>query len=257
MTESFDSGLLAGMIQKQGIDPAVVAMLNNNGGFGGNNAWIIIFFILLMGRGGFGGLNGTGLEDIAKNSTVINEANYTRLLDAITTQGTRQEVAIGDLATSIGASVGDVKTALAGVDKALALSNGDIKSAIQSCCCNVRQEILSTSNATNLAMANQHADVVNHIQQTRYLIQAQGSAQDAMIAQKFADQNAYLAEQFCQIKNREDTRQITDLQQKLADAKQAANTQAILAAVAAKDTLAVSGTSNSTAGTWTGTGTLS
>jgi hypothetical protein len=256
MTEQFDSGLLAGMLQKQGVDPAVVAMMNNNGGFGGNNAWIVIFFILLMGRGGFGGLNGTGLEDIAKNSTVINESNYTRLLDAISTQGTRQEVAIGDLANSLGASIGDVKTALASVDKAIALSNGDLKSAVQSCCCNIRQEILSTSNATNLAMTNQHADTVNQIQQTRYLIQAQGSAQDAMIAQKFADQNAYLAEQFCQIKSREDGRQITDLQQKLADAKAAANTQAIIAAVSAKDTLAVSGTVSTTAGTWTGTGSL-
>ncbi len=267
MGESFDSGLLAGMLQKQGVDPGMLALLKDDNGFGnGNGMWILVLFLLILGRGN--GFFGGNAEDVAKNSTLVNEANYTRLMDAISTQGTRQEVAIGDLATSVGCNFGDVKAALAGVDKSLALAQGDIKSAIQSCCCNIRTEVQASQNAiqsqmakcccdTNLNIERQGSQTRADIQDVRYLIQASQAAQDNLIQSQFASQNAYLADQFCQIKGREDQREIQALRDKLTEQREAANTLSILNAIANRDTVSVSGSLNTTAGTWTGTGSVS
>lgn len=235
MGDSFDSGLLTGMMR-------------NGDGFGNNNL-VLILLLLIMGRGGWQGCG--DMRDVARESTLINESNYGRLMDALSAQGIRQEGAISQLAQSLNCDIGQVKQALCGVDKAIALSNGDLKSAIQSCCCNVRQEIAQASAKTDLELVRGFGDVKSDIQATRYLVTAQGAAQDAMIAQKFADQNAYLASQFCEIKNREDQREIIALRQALADAKASANKNEILAAIGAPK--AVAGTLDTTAGTWAGT----
>lgn len=45
-------GLIASLLQKQGLDPnMVMAMMNNRGGFGGEGGWFmwIIFLSFLMG----------------------------------------------------------------------------------------------------------------------------------------------------------------------------------------------------------------
>lgn len=235
MGDSFDSGLLTGMMR-------------NGNDFGGNN-FALILLLLIMGRGGWQGCG--EMRDVARESTLINESNYGRLMDALSAQGIRQENAISQLAQSFGCEVGQIKSALASVDKAIALSNGDLKSAIQSCCCNVRQEIAQASAKTDLELVRGFGDVKQDIQATRYLVTAQGAAQDAMIAQKFSDQNAYLASQFCEIKNREDAREIQALRQALADAKASANKNEILAAILAPKS--VGGTLSTTAGTWAGT----
>ena len=201
MGDSFESGLMTGMMR-------------NGGDFGGNNLSLIIL-LLLLGRGGWQGCG--EMRDVAKESTLINESNYGKLMDALSAQGIRQENAIGQLAQSFNCDIGQVKQALCGVDKAIALSNGDLKSAIQSCCCNVRQEIASASAKTDLEIVKGFGDVKQDIQATRYLITAQGSAQDNLIQSKFAEQNAYLAEKFCEIKNREDAREIQYLRDRLAE----------------------------------------
>ena len=268
MSESFDSGALMGMLANKGVDPAMLACMNN-GGFGGNNGWLVLLFLIILGgRGGFGNWGDAGLNDIAKNSTVVNEANYGRLMDAIGQQGIRQENAISQLATQFNCKCSDIQMALAGVDKQIAVSAGDIraavgavstqivasegslKNAIQQCCCNIGRSIDQASAKTDLELCKGFGDVKSDIQATRYLITAQGAAQDAMIAQKFADQNAYLAEKFCEIKNREDQREIQALRDKLAEKDR----DKILAAV--MGTKSVSGTLSSSAGTWSGTSTI-
>lgn len=258
MAEDYASGLLTGLMKNSGVDPGLLALMNDKDhdhGFGdGAGWWVLILFFLILGGGR--GMFGANAEDVAKNSTVINEANYTRLMDALNTQGSRQEMAIGNLANSIGCDIGAVKSALAGLDKNLALTQGDIKSAIQNCCCNIRTEMQSLNAQTNLVNAQNHNDIVQRIQDTRYLISTQGAAQDASIAQRFADQNAYLAQQFCAIKNREDQREIQQLRDKLQEQREQANTLAILNAISNKDTVTtkLTGTLNSTAGTWEGSG---
>ena len=247
--ESYDSGLLAGLLSKQGIDPGILAMLNNkDGGMLGDNGLVLLFLILLLGgNGGFFGNRGAPGDVAGVDRTVVNEANYSRLLDAV--GGNRS--AIEGLAQTLNCDVNAIQTALAGVDKALAVNQGSVINAIQSCCCNVQNKVQECCCQTNLNIERQGCQTRSDIQETRFLISNQFAAQTALMQQLACDNRSYLADQFCQIKSREDQREIQALRDKLADAKSDARMVAILAAVNGKDT--VSGTLDTTAGTWAGT----
>lgn len=246
--ESYDSGLLAGMLSKQGIDPGVLALLDRNGrdGTWGDSGLVILFLILILGFGNGGyGRNGAMGPALATENTVVNEANYTRLLDAIGTQGTRQEMAISQLSQTLHCDKNAIQGALASLDKQLAVNQGSVINAIQSCCCNMQSKLQECCCQTNL-----------NIERTGNALHNAILTQSNIIQEKFCAQNAYLAEQFCQIKNREDQREIQALRDRLAEQRDVANTLAILNAIQNKDTIAttVSGTINATAGTFTGTG---
>ena len=266
MGESFDSGLLAGMLNRQGIDPGIVAMLNDRrdrGDWGGDGGMLILLFLIILmgGNGGFWNRNGAdGVAGVDR--TVVNEANYSRMLDAI--GGNREAVA--QLAQTLNCDSNAIQSALAGVDKQLAVNQGSIVNAIQSCCCNIRTEVQQTQNAiqsqlascccdTNRNIERQGCQTRSDIQDTRYLIQATQSAQDNLIQAQFASQNAYLAQEFNSIKQREDQREIQALRDKLAEQRDTANTLAILNAIQGKDSIAFQGTAGSTA--FSGTGSLS
>lgn len=266
MGENFDSGMLAGLLSKQGVDPGIVAMLNDrtrDGNWGdGGGCWIILLFLFLLGMGGNGwGRNGFNNVD-GVDRTVVNEANYSRMLDAI--GGNRE--AISQLAQTLNCDCNTVQSALAGVDKQLAVNQGSIINAIQSCCCNIRTEVQSTQNAiqsqmakcccdTNLNIERQGCQTRQDIQDVRFLIQSTASAQDNLVQGLFNAQNQYLADQFCQIKSREDAREIQALRDKLSEQRDNANTLAILNAIANKDAISFQGTAGATA--FTGTGSLS
>lgn len=266
MGENFNSGMLAGLLSKQGVDPGIVAMLNDrtrDGNWGdGGGCWIILLFLFLLGMGGNGwGRNGFNNVD-GVDRTVVNEANYSRMLDAI--GGNRE--AISQLAQTLNCDCNTVQSALAGVDKQLAVNQGSIINAIQSCCCNIRTEVQSTQNAiqsqmakcccdTNLNIERQGCQTRQDIQDVRFLIQSTASAQDNLMQGLFNAQNQYLADQFCQIKSREDAREIQALRDKLSEQRDNANTLAILNAIANKDAISFQGTAGATA--FTGTGSLS
>lgn len=247
--ESYDSGLLAGMLSKQGIDPGVLALLDrdrDNGALG-DNGLVLLFLILLLGGGNGFGFGNRGAGDVAGvDRTVVNEANYSRLLDAI--GGNRE--AIAGLAQSLNCDVQAINTALCGVDKQLAINQGSIINAVQSCCCNLQSKIDECCCRTNHNIERMGCDLRQGQQETRFLISNQFAAQTQLMQQLACDNRAYLADQFCQIKTREDAREIQSLRDKLADAKSDARMVAILAAVNGKDT--VSGTLDTTAGTWQG-----
>lgn len=257
MTEGFDSGMLAGLLSNHGVDPGILALMNDcrhDGNWGGNNGGFLILFLLLIlmgGRNGFG-LNNGDLGGVAGvDRTVVNEANYAQMMDAI--RGNRD--ATERLASTLNCDVNQLQMALCGVDKQLAINHGDIINAVQSCCCNVRTEIMQSQNAiqsqmakcccdTNLNIERQANDLRSQIQETRFLIQTTDAATRQMIQQQFCDQNAYLADQFCDIKLREDARQIQDLRDKLEEARADARTASILAAV--NGTKCISGTYDTT-----------
>lgn len=255
MGENFDSGMLAGLLSKQGVDPGIVAMLNDrtrDGNWGdGGGCWIILLFLFLLGMGGNGwGRNGFNNVD-GVDRTVVNEANYSRMLDAI--GGNRE--AISQLAQTLNCDCNTIQNALAGVDKQLAVNNGDMKAAVQSCCCNLANQIQSTSCQTQRMIENQGCQTRSAIQDNRYLIQSTASAQDNLLMGLFNAQNQYLANEFCAIKSREDQREIQSLRDKLSEQRDNANTLAILNAIANKDSIAFQGTAGATA--FTGTGSLS
>ncbi len=259
MGEGFDSGALMGMLANKGIDPGVVAMLNDrtrNGGWGEDGgSWIILLFLFLLGMGGngFWGNRDGNIDGVDR--TVVNEANYSRLLDAVSTNGTRQEMAISQLAQSLNVNNNAIASALAGIDKSLAVNNGDFKSAIQSCCCSIQNKVGECCCQTNL-----------NIERTGNTLSTQLSAHNYNMASQFAAQTALMQAQHCELQNqmtagfnaiqlREDQREIQQLRDLLSQQRDSANTNAILAAIANKDTIAVSGTAGTT--TFSGTGTLS
>ena len=250
--ESFDSGLLTGMLSKQGVDPSIIALLDrdrNNGTLGDNGLVLLFLILLLGGRNGFGfggnGVDGLGVAGVDR--TVVNEANYSRLLDAIA--GNRG--AIEGLAHSLNCDSNAIQSALCGLDKQLALTQGSITSAIQSCCCNLQSKIDECCCRTNLNIERMGNGIERGLQENRFLISNQFSAQTQLMQQLACDNRSYLAEQFCQIKEREDAREIQNLRDKLENAKADARMVAILSAINGKDT--VNGTLNTTAGTWEGT----
>lgn len=244
-----DMGWLAAMLNKQGVDPAVLAMLDrdrDNGALG-DNGLVLLFLILLLGGGNGFGFGRNDLGGVAGvDRTVVNEANYSRLMDAVA--GNRD--AIGQLAQTLNCDMNSIQTALCGVDKALAVNQGSIINAIQSCCCNVQNKIQECCCETNRNIERQGCQTRADIQETRFLISNQFAAQNQLMQQLACDNRAYLADQFCQIKTREDQREIQTLRDKLEEARADARMVAILAAVNGKDS--VSGTLDTTAGTWTG-----
>ncbi len=252
MSESYDSGVLTGMLANKGIDPGLIAMLDNNrGAFGGDSGMLfLLFLVILMGGGnGFGGW-GNGISGVDR--TVINEGNFNQLMTAVSQTGQNQSAAIQTLANNLNTDVAQVTGALAQIDKSLAVSNGDIKSAIQSCCCNIRTGILEQTNALNMGFNG----IQNQASQIAFA-QQQGANQNTQsILNALNAQTAMIQDEFCTIRNREDAKTIQDLRDKLAEQRDSNNLALILAAIQNKDTIqsVVQGTLDTTAGTFTGTG---
>ena len=271
MGDGFDTGALMGMLANKGVDPGIVAMLNDrcrNGDWNeGGGIWIVLLFLFLLGIGGGNGFfgNRNGFDGVAGvDRTVVNEANYSRLLDAVGTNGTRQEMAIQSLAQTLNCDCNSIKSALCSIDKELAVNQGSIVNAIQSCCCNIRQEISGAQNAiqsqlakcccdTNLNIERGFCGVNSGIQGTNYLIQTTDAATRQLIIDQFCSQNAYLADQFCQIKMRELEATNQRLRDDLFRQSQQSQTAQIIQAIRGMDTIAFSGTAGATAVTGTGT----
>jgi len=261
MSDSYDSGLLAGMLSNKGIDPGIVAMLDNrarSGDWGDGGFLTLLFLIILMGGGNFGGFGryggDMGHDDI--NHTIINQDNYNQLMTAISQQGQNSQMAIQTLAGALNTDYNMIAGALANVDKQLAINNGDMKSAIQQCCCNMRLELERTSNQTNLAMERGFNSIQNQASQIAYAQQNQANQNTQSIINAITAQTAMIQDNFCQIKNREDAKTIQDLRDKLAEQRDNSNLALVLAAIQNKDTIntTVQGTLDTTAGTFAGTG---
>lgn len=254
MNDGIDYGAIASMLNNKGVDPAVLAMLDRGKeeGWGGGYL-IVLFLILMLGFGGSGFGFGRGGADLATNDTVVNSANYTRLLDAISTQGVQQQAAINDLATALGCNNNVIMSALAGLDKQLAINNGSITSAIQSCCCNLRAEIASSQNAVQSGLASLGSQLQQCCCQTNLGIERGNNA----IIQAIQAQTVAMNERFCDLEKRELKNQIDALRDKVAEQSQTAQTAQILSAVNANRLFAGNGTVDSTAGTWQGMGVMS
>ena len=262
MGEGFDTGALMGMLANKGIDPGIVAMLNDRCRDGnwneGGGIWIVLLFLFLLGIGGgngFFGRNGfAGDAGVAGvDRTVVNEANYSRLLDAIGTQGTRQDMAMQGLAQTLNCDVDSIKSALFSIVKDLEVNQCSIINSLQSCCCNLQGKIQECCCETNRNIERQACQTRADIQDVRFLISSSQAAQDNLIQSQFAAQNAYLADQFCQIKMRELETTNQRLRDDLFRQSQQSQTAQIIQAIRGMDTIAFSGTAGATAVTGTGT----
>lgn len=221
-SDSFDSGALMGMLANKGVDPSLVALMKDRtqSGWGADGGiWLILLFLFLLGGNGFGRGGpsgpGNGAEALGIDRTIFNQSNYDQLMTAVSANGTRQENAISQLAQNLNVDTNTIQTALAGVDKEIAINRGDIKSAIASCCCNIRQEVSNQASQTREAIQNNRYEALqNHnaaLQQlldnkyhigsqaaeTRSLMQQLNSDQSQLIQALFANQNQELQQSFC------------------------------------------------------------
>ena len=158
-------GLLAPLLQKQGLDPnMVMAMMNNRGGaFGGEGGWfmwvIFLFFLMGWGGNGFGGFGNRGAAGDAALGNLINNDNGRELLmQAI--QGNAN--AISQLASTLNCSIGQVQQAINGVmsqvqqvGNQVGQSSMQIINAIQAGNCNIAQQIASCCCENRLAICQQ------------------------------------------------------------------------------------------------------
>ena len=241
MGEGFDAGMLAGLMGNRGVDPGIVALLNDrcrDGGWGndGGLLTILLLVILMGGAGGFGRWNDGGVAGVDR--TVVNEANYGQLMDAV--RGNNR--AIENLAQSCNCSVMQLQQALCGVDKQLAINRGDVINAIQSCCCNIRTEILQSQNAiqsqmakcccdTNLNIERQGCQTRQDIQETRFLIQTTDAASRQLAQQQHCEVLNAISGVESRLIQREDQREIQALRDKLEEAKAETRQAQLIAAI--------------------------
>ena len=163
-------GLLAPLLQKQGVDPNVLLAMKGNNGFGGEGSWFIwlLFILCFCGWGGngfgFGGRgNGGGLAN-----EINNDNGRALLMDAI--GGNRN--ALSNLATQLNCTEGQIQSAISaltsqvqsvgnqvgmsGMQTINALQQGNMQIAqqIANCCCENRLAICQQTGTLQNAINN-------------------------------------------------------------------------------------------------------
>ena len=262
MGEGFDSGALMGMLANKGIDPGVVAMLNNckKDGWGDNGMLIVLFLILILGfgggNGGWFGRNGAG-EAVGIDRTIFNQSNFDALNNAINTAGTRQEMAINQLASNLNCSVGQIQNAIYGLDKQLALTNGNVVNAVQQCCCTLQGKIQDCCCAMQRAIENQGCQTREAISGLSFQLQTADAATRQLMQTQHCETINTIKSGFANLELRDLQRDLDNKNQMISDLKsrlsQEQQTTAILQAIRGMDTIAFTGTAGTTAVSGTGT----
>lgn len=208
-------GMLAPLLQKNGLDPNLLLAMNNkgNGGFGGDGGWfmwvIFLFFLFpLMGRGGLWGNNGDGGNGggngFGSIPNLINNDNGRELLmQAI--QGNGQ--AINSLATTLNCSVGQIQQSIngvmsqiQGVGNQIGMSSQQIINAVQAgncqiaqsiadCCCKTQNAITTMGYENQLAMCNQTNTLVSTANQNALSLRDGAAANTQAILAKLDAMN--------------------------------------------------------------------
>lgn len=162
-------GLLAPLLQKQGVDPNVLLAMKGNNGFGGEGGWFmwVIFLFFLMGwGGGWGGFGNNGRGGLANE--INNDNGRALLMDAI--GGNRN--ALSNLATQLNCTEGQIQSAISaltsqvqsvgnqvgmsGMQTINALQQGNMQIAqqIANCCCENRLAICQQTGTLQNAINN-------------------------------------------------------------------------------------------------------
>lgn len=238
-------GMLAPLLQKNGLDPNLLLAMNRNGnGFGGEGGWFIwvIFLFFLMGWGNNGWGNGFGGGNRGGGGALANEINNdygrTMLMEAINGNG----CAINNLATSLNCSVGQIQNAINGVMgqvqnvsnavgqsslqviNALQQGNMQIAQQIAQCCCDEKLAICQQTNAlqtsisgvatgqergfANIAYETQRqtCDVRDAIREnTAQVLEGQRAAEAREMQRELAERDRKIAEQAVVINNGQQT----------------------------------------------------
>ena len=164
-------GLLAPLLQKQGVDPNVLLAMKGNNGFGGEGGlfiWVIfLFFLMGWGGNGWGGFGNNGRGGLANE--INNDYGRGLLMDAI--GGNRN--ALSNLATQLNCTEGQIQSAISaltsqvqsvgnqvgmsGMQTINALQQGNMQIAqqIANCCCQTNNNITTQGYENKLAICQQ------------------------------------------------------------------------------------------------------
>lgn len=164
-------GLLAPLLQKQGVDPNVLFAMKGNNGFGGEGGWfmwvIFLFFLMGWGGNGWGGFGNNGRGVLANE--INNDYGRGLLMDAI--GGNRN--ALSNLATQLNCTEGQIQSAISaltsqvqsvgnqvgmsGMQTINALQQGNMQIAqqIANCCCQTNNNITTQGYENKLAICQQ------------------------------------------------------------------------------------------------------
>lgn len=223
---------------------------NNGGGFWGGDSLALIILLLLFGANG-GGFGNGGLGGVAGvDRTIVNERNASLLMDAISSNGIRQENALTSLASNLNCSVGSIKDILCSLAQGQAVQFGGLQAAIEAMGCRISSEQARCCCEGRLMSERQGAETRAQIADLSYNMASQFAAQSNQIQQAICNQNSLLLDQFGQIKTREDAKEIQRLRDEVANQRASAQTALLLQAI--NGARGVSGTLDTTAGTFSG-----
>ena len=174
--------MLPALMQKQGVDPSLIALCNgkSNGGGWGNDLFAILLLFIIMGRGNlFGGANGgfvpNGQGGVAP--MINNDANTAVIMQSVQRNG----YDIQSLATALNTTTGNVISAINGVSKeicgvgnqigmtanqvltAIMQGNNAIATQLAECCCKTNNSITAMDGNIKLAMCQQTGTLQNAI----------------------------------------------------------------------------------------------
>ena len=164
-------GILAPLLQKQGVDPNVLLAMKGNNGFCGEGGWfmwvIFLFFLMGWGGNGWGGFGNNGRGGLANE--INNDYGRGLLMDAI--GGNRN--ALSNLATQLNCTEGQIQSAISaltsqvqsvgnqvgmsGMQTINALQQGNMQIAqqIANCCCQTNNNITTQGYENKLAICHQ------------------------------------------------------------------------------------------------------
>ena len=163
-------GLLAPLLQKQGVDPNVLLAMKGNNGMCGEGGWfmwvIFLFFLMGWGGNGWGGFGNNGRGGLANE--INNDYGRSLLMDAI--GGNRN--ALSNLATQLNCTEGQIQNdisaltsqvqnvgnqvGMSGMQTINALQQGNMQIAqqIANCCCENRLAICQQTGTLQNAINN-------------------------------------------------------------------------------------------------------
>lgn len=183
-----------------GTDSATaMAMMNNN-------PWMYLVMLALFGNGGFGfgnrgGVAANGVLDMETQNKLnslqaqINDNNNNAWArEAITSNGTRAEFAISQLAQNLGVSVAELRNAIgavnagiaqlgaqngmgfAGVTNAINLGNLNLVQQLKDCCCSLKTQVLEQGYQGRIETINQTNDLLTGMRVESGLTRAEVAA---------------------------------------------------------------------------------
>lgn len=176
--------MLPALLQKQGVDPALVAMCSNRGAFGNNGFSDIIALIVIaaiFGNNGFGGLFGNrGGNGCALPNMINNDSNTQLLMQMLQRNGAD----VQSLANMANTSADAITSAINSVSKEicnLAANNGQsfnqtltaimqgnnaLQTQLANCCCTLRDAITQQGYQSQLGQKDIQNSMLNGFNQT-------------------------------------------------------------------------------------------